>query len=321
MYRIGVLPLNGFALMSYASLVEPFRAANFLSENNFYEVINFSDSKEGNVSSSGLKIFGDYFIGDTPDLDIFFVIAGGDPFKYNNKTLYKWMNKLAQNGVIIGGVSGGPIILVKSGLMKDHRMTVHWEHSPSLLEIAHDIILEKSLYVIDRNRITCAGGTAPLDMVLAIVKKQQGSKFAQLVSDWFLHNEIRPSGGPQRSNLVNRVGTTNKVALSVIELMENHLADPLNLEQLAVLNNVSERQLNRVFKKYFQKGTMEYYRELRLDKAKNLLRNSKLSIAEISHITGFYSSSHLSSLFMNYFEIPPTKYRNSTQISYINKIG
>ena len=55
MYNIGVLPLNGFALMSYASLVEPFRAANFLSEKKYYNVINFSESKEGTVSSSELK--------------------------------------------------------------------------------------------------------------------------------------------------------------------------------------------------------------------------------------------------------------------------
>ena len=72
MYKIGVLPLNGFALMSYASLVEPFRAANFLSEKKYYNVMNFSESKEGTVSSSGLKIVGDYHIGDTPELDIFF---------------------------------------------------------------------------------------------------------------------------------------------------------------------------------------------------------------------------------------------------------
>ena len=71
MYNIGVLPLNGFALMSYASLVEPFRAANFLSEKKYYNVINFSESKKGTVSSSELKISGDYHIGDTPELDIF----------------------------------------------------------------------------------------------------------------------------------------------------------------------------------------------------------------------------------------------------------
>ena len=318
MFKVGVLPLDGFALMSYASLVEPFRAANLLSEVNYYEVINFSMSRQGSISSSGLKIEGNYYLGDFPDLDIFFVVAGGDPFKYYNKNLYQWLNKLAHNGITIGGVSGGPIILVKSGLMKDYRMTVHWEHSPSLLELTNDIILEKSLYIFDRNRITCAGGTAPIDMALAIISKQQGAKFAHLVSDWFLHNEIRPSGGPQRSNLVNRVGTTNKIALSAIELMENHIADPLCLDQLSELNTVSKRQLNRIFNKIFQKGTMEYYRGLRLDKAKNLLRNSRISIAEISHITGFYSSSHFSSSFFNYFDISPKDYRKNIQIPSIN---
>jgi len=88
MFKVGVLPLDGFALMSYASLVEPFRAANLLSEIKYYEVINFSMSRQGSISSSGLKIEGNYYLGDFPDLDIFFVVAGGDPFKYNNKNLY-----------------------------------------------------------------------------------------------------------------------------------------------------------------------------------------------------------------------------------------
>ena len=90
MFKVGVLPLDGFALMSYASLVEPFRAANLLSEIKYYEVINFSMSRQGSISSSGLKVEGNYYLGDFPDLDIFFVVAGGDPFKYNNKNLYQW---------------------------------------------------------------------------------------------------------------------------------------------------------------------------------------------------------------------------------------
>ena len=118
--------------------------------------------------------------------------------------------------------------------------------------------------------------------------------------------------------MVNRVGTTNKIALSVIELMENHIADPLSLDQLSELNTVSKRQLNRIFNKIFKKGTMEYYRGLRLDKAKNLLRNSRISIAEISHITGFYSSSHFSSSFSNYLDISPKEYRNNIQFPSIN---
>ena len=317
MYRVGVLLLDGFALMSYASLVEPFRAANFLDNKKLYEIMNLTEKKQGAVSSSGLRVESDYALGDFPVLDLLMVVAGGDPFQYENKSLFNWINKFARFGVMIGGVSGGPIILVKSGLMKDYRMTVHWEHAPSLLEIYDDLLLEKSLFIFDRDRITCAGGTAPIDMALALIARRQGTSFAQFVSDWFLHTEIRPSGGPQRSNLVNRVGTTNSKALTAIELMETHIADPLSLENLGNLTGLSRRQLNRVFKKAFNKGTMEYYREIRLEKSRNLLRNSRMSIAEISEVTGFCSASHFSSSFLHLFAVPPSDYRKGSQFAFI----
>jgi len=317
MYRVGVLLLDGFALMSYASLVEPFRAANFLGNEKLYDVVNLAEKKQGAFSSSGLLVKANYTVGDFPKLDLLMVVAGGDPFKYENKAVFSWLNKFSRFGVMVGGVSGGPIILVKSGLMKDYRMTVHWEHAPSLMEIYDELILEKSLFVFDRDRITCAGGTAPIDMVLALIATKQGASFAQFVSDWFLHTEIRPSGGPQRSNLISRVGTTNKTALIAIELMENHIADPLILEHLANLTGVSKRQLNRVFQKAFKKGTMEYYREIRLEKAKNLLRNSRMSIAEISEVTGFCTASHFSTAFLNFFAIPPSDYRKGSQFAFL----
>ncbi len=316
MYRVGVLLLDGFALMSYASLVEPFRAANFLENTKLYDVVNLTEKNQGALSSSGLRVESDYTIGDFPELDLLMVVAGGDPFKYQNRPLFNWINRFARFGVMIGGVSGGPIILVKSGLMKGYRMTVHWEHAPSLLEIHDELLLEKSLFVFDRDRITCAGGTAPIDMALALIARRQGAAFAQLVSDWFLHTEIRPSGGPQRSNLINRVGTTNKKALIAFELMENHIAAPLSLESLGNLTGVSRRQLNRIFQKVFNKGTMEYYREIRLEKAKNLLRNSRMSITEISEVTGFCTASHFSNSFLNLFAIPPSDYRKGSQFAF-----
>jgi transcriptional regulator GlxA family with amidase domain len=154
-------------------------------------------------------------------------------------------------------------------------------------------------------------------MALALISRRQGTFFAQLVSDWFLHTEIRPSGGPQRSNLINRVGTTNNKALIAIELMETHIADPLSLENLGNLTGVSRRQLNRVFQKAFNKGTMEYYREIRLEKAKNLLRNSRMSVAEISEVTGFCTASHFSSSFLNLFAVPPSDYRKGSQFAFV----
>ena len=127
MYTVGVLPLEGFALMSYASVVEPLRAANLLSGEPIYNIKNITISKFGVESSSGALIRSDNLIGEAGKLDLLFVIAGGDPFLVSDKRLFNWLKRLAKFGTIVGGVSGGPVILVKAGLMKDRRMTVHWE--------------------------------------------------------------------------------------------------------------------------------------------------------------------------------------------------
>ena len=308
MFKIGVVTLNGFALMSYASVVEPLRAANLLNEKPVYKVINITSLKSSQ-SSSGVFVEGESFIGDDIRLDIVLVIAGGDPFLIKDQKLFSWLRRLSKFGTIIGGVSGGPVVLAKAGVMIDRRMTVHWEHAEGLSEMRTDIVLEKSLYVIDRDRMTCAGGTAPMDMMLAVISARQGTIFAQFVSDWFLHSEIRPSGSVQRGRLADRVGSNNSKVLSAIELMENHLGDPLTLLQLADLVGIGVRQINRVFRNNLGRSTMDYYRGLRAEKAKNLLRNSTLKVSEIAEATGFSNPSHLSVVFSDIYGCPPSKYR------------
>ena len=301
--------MDGFPLMSYASVVEPLRAANLLSQKTLYEVIDVTPTDNGVRSSSGILITGNSTLAENSKFDILFVIAGGDPFLVENKKLFRWLNRLTKFGTIIGGISGGPVILTKAGIMGDRRMTVHWEHAEGLLELDHKVILERNLYVFDRDRMTCAGGTAPLDMMLALISSQQGTVFAQFVSDWFVHAEIRPSGGAQRGGLANRIGTSNSLVLATVELMENHIADPLTLLQLAKLVGISERQLNRIFKKNLGRSTMAYYRSIRLEKATNLLRNSNLKISEIAEATGFSNQSHLTGLFSGSHGCVPSQYR------------
>ncbi len=309
MFNVGILTINGFGLMSYASLIEPLRAANLLNEEPLYNIINITVSQNFSISSSGLEVRGTNFNEKEFNLDLLLVLSGGDPFLFNNKIVFNWLNRMIKFGTTIGGVSGGPVVLVKAGIMKGRRMTVHWEHAGALLEYDERILLEKNLYIIDRDRMTCAGGTAPMDMMLALIAKHKGSVFAQLVSDWFLHTEIRPAGGPQRGDIIDRIGSNNYLVVNAVEFMENHLADPLTLSHLSDLCGVSERQLNRVFKKNLKSTTMMYYTYLRLESAKNLMRNSKMSISEISEATGFSNPSHFSSVFKKIYGYSPKEYK------------
>ena len=186
---------------------------------------------------------------------------------------------------------------------------MHWEHGEALSESFPNLMIERTLYVIDRDRLTCAGGTAALDLMLELITNHQGAQFASLVSDWFLHTEIRPSVGPQRSGMPARVGSSNGAILDAVKFMESHIADPVSLPDLALAAGISERQLNRLFQKKLGRSTMGYYRDLRLDKARNLLTNSSLPLTEIAYATGFANSSHFSRLFSEYFCRAPSSFR------------
>ncbi|WP_425046249.1 GlxA family transcriptional regulator [Primorskyibacter sp. S87] len=307
-FRIGIVPVPGFALLSYSCTVEPFRAANLLGRGDLYKVSHFSHA--GTVQSSGAaEISKDMQIGEEPDLDLLLVIAGGDPMSLRDPALFRWLGRMARRGVTLGGVSGGPAILARAGLMQDRRMTVHWEHAPALTEVDPNLMIERRLYVIDRDRVTCGGGTAPLDLAHALITKHHGALFARLVSDWFLHTDVRPAADPQRGGLVERVGTTAPPVLNAVAAMEDHIADPLSLDELADLAGVTPRQLNRVFREKTGESTMRYYRQLRLETGHNLLRNSSLSLTNIAFATGFASSSNFTRAFADLYGAPPSRFR------------
>lgn len=296
-------------MMSYAALAEPMRAANLLARRTLYEMINIGISDAPVASSGAAVVLPQARVGDDLALDYLFVVAGGDPTGYANRPVMNWLARLAREGVPLGGVSGGPIILARAGVMGGRRMTVHWEHANALAEISPHLMIERTLYVIDRDRVTCAGGTAPMDLMHALITQHHGGAFARLVSDWFMHTEIRPSAGPQRAGLVERVGSTNAAILDAVEAMEAHVAEPLTLDRLAGTAGLSPRQLNRLFTEKLGRPTMRYYRELRLQKAQSLLRNSPLSLTEIALATGFASSSHFSRAYAAQFGQPPSAYR------------
>ncbi len=308
-YRVNLVLVDGFALMSYAAVVEPLRAANLLAGARICDIRHLSWTGRDARSSGGAVVPVDGGFGGTADADLVLVVAGGDPMRLVLDGFSGQLRGLAKAGVVLGGVSGGPVLLARAGVMSGRRMTVHWEHAGELAAAVPGLLLEKSLYVVDRDRVTCAGGTAPLDLMHALLSGRFGTGFARRVSDWFLHTEVRPPAGPQRAGLAERIGTTSGPVLDAVAIMEDHLADPLSLDQFAALAGVSGRQLNRLFGRCFGISAMAYCRRLRLDKSRQLIRASTLNLTEIALATGFAGSSHFSSSFRSAYGVSPGSLR------------
>ena len=310
--KIGFILTPGYALMSLASAVEPLRAANHLADRTLY-TCSFHSVAGGFAASTSGGGFETLPLSRAHEsgLDLAFVVAGGNPMLYEDPVLVRGLRALTQRGVRLGGISGGAAILAKAGLMAGRRFTVHWAHIDALIEYAPDLLIERALYVIDRDRYSCAGGVAAMDMMGALIAREHGVAFAREVSDWFIHPRLRTADEPQQAGAGQRFNLHHSTLEAAVELMASHLADPLSPAQLAALTGISVRQLHRLFAGQFGVAMMVFYRDLRLAKADELLQQSALSLLEIAMLTGFSSAAHFTRCFTEKYGLAPSRKRRA----------
>lgn len=308
-HRFGFLLIDDFALMSFASAVEPLRAANILAGQDLYEWSHISTGGSAIVASNGLSVTADHTISGKARFDTVLVCAGGNPAVFDDARTLNWLRRLARYGCSIGGVSGGPFILAKAGVLDGFRCTIHWEHLPAFTEAFPDIVPTRTLFEIDRGRLTCGGGVAALDMMHAIIRRDHGQSLAARVSDWYLQTEVRLGNSAQRMSLGERVGTNNRSLVSAIGTMERQLASPLSRQALAKAANVSVRQLERLFAKHLGVTIDQHYVSLRLAKARALLRQTDLPVVQIGAECGFSNASHFARVYRTAFGMPPSEDR------------
>ena len=303
--HVGFLLIPEFAMMSYASALEPLRAANRLSGLPLYRWSHVSIDGEPARASNGVHIQTEFRVGTDEHFDYVFVCAGGNPALFQHQPTFAWLRKLATRGVKIGGVSGGPYILARAKVLTGYRFTIHWEHAPAFVEDYPELDLRRSLYEIDRERLTSSGGAAPLDMMHAVIAREHSSELAMAVSEWFLQTHVREGTGPQRMPLRERLGIAHAPLLRVIGRMEQTVENPVPRQELARLADVSLRHLERLFRQHLGCSLGDHYLALRLDRARDLARQTSLSVLEIALACGFSSASHFSRTYRARFGRAP----------------
>jgi transcriptional regulator GlxA family with amidase domain len=313
--RIGFVLIPGFSLLSYASAVEPLRAANRLSGRMLYTWTHVSAQGRPVEASSGLAIAANRKVGDDVPLDTILVCAAGNPALYRNAHTFSWLRKLARRGVRIGGVSGGPYILARAGLLDGFRCTIHWEHMAGFQEEFPQLDIRRTLYEIDRGRLTCAGGIAGFDMMRAIIAAEQGSTLAAAVSEWFLQTQLRSGSGPQRLTLRERYGVAHPKLLQAIQTMEASIIKPSSRGALARDIGLSVRQLERLFAGHLGTTIGDLYMKIRLDRARTLVHETAMPLLEIAIACGFVTGSHFSRAYRSHFGNSPKHDRQSARAS------
>ncbi|MGC1305013.1 MAG: GlxA family transcriptional regulator [Caulobacteraceae bacterium] len=309
--RVAFLLISGFAMISYASAIEAVRAANSVARRELYSWHNVTCDGAPAVASNGVEIGPECSVRSSDKFDLVFVISSDEALAFRDPTTLRWLRQQGAAGAVIGGIGGGAFLLARAGLLNGYRLTVHWVYAPTFSEEFPEADLRRSLYEIDRNRITCGGGISSLDMMHALLRREHGEALALGVSEWFLHTDIREGQKPQRLSFQARLGVCHPGLIRALEAMENALEEPLDRTDLAAIAGVSERHLDRLFLSQIGTALSVYYLAQRLERARQLVQQSSLSLLEVAMACGFNRASTFSKSYRRTFNVAPSTDRSN----------
>ncbi|MFW9267135.1 GlxA family transcriptional regulator [Pseudomonas sp. NR3] len=285
------LLMPGFSAIGFISAIEPLRVANrFRGELYRWHVLSADGGAV--LASNGMSVNADAALEPLKKGATLWIVAGFEPLKFVSPVLERWLHRLDNDGVILGGIDTGSVVLAEAGLLDGHRVTLHWEAIEAFKESYPQLAVTQELFEIDRRRITCAGGTASIDLMLDLIAQAHGPELAIQVSEQFVLGRIRPRKDHQRMEIATRYGIRNKKLVHVIGEMEANSEPPLSTLALAESINVTRRQLERLFRLHLNDTPSNFYLRLRLEKARQLLRQTDMSVLEVSIACGFESPSY-----------------------------
>jgi AraC family carnitine catabolism transcriptional activator len=302
---ISFLLLPGFSAIGFMSAIEPLRVANRFRENLYRWHILSVDGAPA-AASNGISLNAESAFGNVDHAQTVFVVAGFEPLVCYSRALGDWLKRLDRAHATLGGIDTGAFILAEAGLLRPtDSVTLHWEALSAFRERYPAVEASEELFEIGDRRITCAGGTASIDMMLDLISRSHGPELASSISEQFVVSRIRQRSDHQRMEIAARYGVHNRKLIQVIGVMEQNMEEPLTPADLAQEIGVTRRQLERLFCSSLKDTPTHFYLQLRLDRARELLRQTDMSITAICVACGFESPSHFSRTYRARFGASP----------------
>jgi transcriptional regulator GlxA family with amidase domain len=309
--RFVFLLLDRFTMLSFAGAIEPLRIANRISGRQVYEWKLAGETGETAVCSNGAAFQLDMGLEELDREDTLLVCGGIDVQKATTKPIIAWLRREARRGMAIGGLCTGAWTLARAGLLDGRKATIHWENQDGFLEEFEEVKLTKSVFVVDGNRLSTAGGTSSIDLMLKLIAADHGDEIANTVADQLIYSSIRTDQDTQRLSIPTRIGVRHPKLSQVIQMMEQAIEDPISPADLAEDVGMSTRQLERLFRRYLNRSPKRYYMELRLQKARNLLMQTDMSVINVALACGFASPSHFSKCYRAHYSTTPYRERGT----------
>lgn len=303
--------MENFTLLSFASALDALRIANRMANRELYSWKFIGDGGQEVGCSAGTVFKLDDDLVELHRDDIAILCGGMNIQSATTKRLLNWIRREARRGLTMGGLCTAAYPLAKAGLLDGKRATIHWENQDSFSEEFLEVNLTKSVFVVDGNRLSTAGGTSSIDLMLKIIADDHGEELANAVADQMIYSSIRTDQDTQRLSVPTRIGVRHPKLSQVIQMMEQNIEEPISPATLAKNVGMSTRQLERLFRRYLSRSPKRYYMELRLQKARNLLMQTDMSVINVALACGFASPSHFSKCYRAHYATTPYRERGS----------
>ncbi|MEY4414915.1 MAG: hypothetical protein RIQ53_2208 [Pseudomonadota bacterium] len=332
--HIGFLLLHNYSMIAFANALEVLRMANYLSRRTLYRwTVAAAPAGEAEAqggdwpglpvaagvstvdASNGLQLVQDgASLAALAHCEVVFVCGGVGVQQATTEPVRALLRRLAARGVALGALCTGTHALAAAGVLDGYRCAVHWENLAALREAHPKVQFAQEVFLIDRDRLTASGGTAPLHLMLHLVRGHHGQKLAVDISEQFIVDRMRAPTDQQRLPQPECIGPGYEHLTEAAELMAANIEEPLPLSEIAAATGVSLRQLERLFHRYYSLSPAQHYMNLRLRRARELLMHTAQPIMQITVACGFQSSSHFCKAYRALFGHAPSEDRRRDRL-------
>lgn len=307
-HRIALLAYEGCQLLDVTGPAAVFGAANEGRERPAYELEIVSPDGGPVTSNCGVALMSNR-VGKRYDT---LLVAGGSrglKALMAREDVRRWLRRVAPRTRRFGSVCTGAFVLAAAGLLDGRRVATHWASCQRLADRFPAVTVDAdALYVVDGKVWTSAGVTTGIDMALALVEADLGAATANLIARHFVLYARRPGYQSQFSPLLEVQTEADAPFARLIEWMQAHLDEPLDVPALAARAGLSERSFYRKFVEATGKTPAHFVEGLRLDAARTLLAKG-MPLKAIAGRVGLRSSARLGQAFERRFGMAPSLFR------------
>ena len=265
------------------------------------------------ANRTGLAVVPDCAVSKAPHSDLIIVPGiwrNPRPVVRKSLSLVNWLAASWQHGSHIIGVGTGNCLIAEAALLDGHPATTHWHYAEQFKRDYPQVQLKPDFFITQSERMyTVASLNALADVIVHIISQYYGRDAAQHVERNFSH-EIRKPYEEQRY-LEGAVDKHPDELIAQIQFwLKHNLTSELSLQDVANQFSLSYRTFTRRFRQATNQTPVEYWQQLRVQTAKELLASSNLSIQEVALEVGYNDQGHLTRVFKKVLSQTPSEYRS-----------